>query len=81
MQVSIIIVNYNTKELIKNCINSIYKYTQDIQYEIIVSDNGSTEVLKLELWKSVYYEWNLQYFFYDIIIYHAYFIYHRMFQI
>lgn len=49
MQVLIIIVNYNTKELIKNCINSIYKYTQDIQYEIIVSDNGSTEVLKSEL--------------------------------
>lgn len=52
MQVSIIIVNYNTKELIKNCINSIYKYTQDIQYEIIVSDNGSTdgsiEMLKSE---------------------------------
>lgn len=52
MQVSIIIVNYNTKELIKNCINSIYKYTQNIQYEVIVSDNGSTdgsiEMLKSE---------------------------------
>lgn len=43
MDVSIIIVNYNTKELIKNCINSIYKYTNDIEFEIIVSDNGSLD--------------------------------------
>ena len=34
--------------------DSIYKYIEDIKYEIIVSDNGSTEVLKSELWKSVY---------------------------
>ncbi len=43
MQVSIIIVNYNTKDLLKNCIKSIYEQTKDIEYEIIVSDNGSTD--------------------------------------
>lgn len=43
MDVSIIIVNYNTKQLIFNCINSIYKYTEDIEFEIIVSDNGSKD--------------------------------------
>ncbi len=43
IDVSIIIVNYNTKELLKNCINSIYKNTHDINFEIIVSDNGSVD--------------------------------------
>lgn len=41
--VSIIIVNYNTKKLLSDCLDSIYKYTKDIDYEIIVSDNGSKD--------------------------------------
>lgn len=51
MDVSIIIVNYNTKELLVDCIESIRKSTK-ISYEIIVSDNnskdGSVEMLKNE---------------------------------
>lgn len=43
MDVSIIIVNYNTNILIKQCISSIYKHTKDIQFEIIVVDNASTD--------------------------------------
>ena len=43
MDVSIIIVNYNTRQLIKDCINSIYAQTKDISFEVIVSDNGSTD--------------------------------------
>ena len=43
MQVSIIIVNFNTATLLKNCLNSIISQTEDIEYEIIVSDNGSTD--------------------------------------
>jgi len=43
MDVSVIIVNYNTKDLLQNCLKSIYTQTKDIDYEIIVSDNGSTD--------------------------------------
>lgn len=50
--VSIIIVNYNTEDLLKDCISSIVNHTKEISYEIIVSDNGSKdksiEMLKKE---------------------------------
>lgn len=43
MDVSIIIVNYNTRNLIRNCLISIYQHTCGISFEVIVSDNGSTD--------------------------------------
>jgi GT2 family glycosyltransferase len=43
MDVSIIIVNYNTCDLIVTCIDSIKKQTHGIEYEIIVVDNNSTD--------------------------------------
>ena len=43
MDVSIIIVNYNTKELLRNCLQSIYDKTKDISFEVIVSDNNSSD--------------------------------------
>ena len=43
MDITIIIVNYNTCELTRNCLKSIIAETKDIQFEIIVSDNGSTD--------------------------------------
>ena len=42
MDVSIVIVNYNTFEDTCNCIHSIYEQTKDIEFEIIVVDNQST---------------------------------------
>lgn len=41
--VSVIIVNYNTKQLTSNCIDSIIKNTQDVDYEIILVDNASSD--------------------------------------
>lgn len=43
MDVSIIIVNFNTKILTSNCIESIIRNTKDIAYEIILVDNASTD--------------------------------------
>lgn len=43
MDVSIIIVNYNTKQLTEECIRSIVNNTKNIIYEIILVDNASTD--------------------------------------
>ncbi len=43
IEVSIIIVNYNTKDLVLQCIASIEKETKNIAYEIIVVDNDSKD--------------------------------------
>ena len=52
IDVSVIIVNYNTKDLLRDCINSVIEQTKNISFEIIVSDNGSKdgsiEMLKAE---------------------------------
>jgi len=43
LDISIIIVNYNTKNLLRNCLNSIYKTVQYFSYEITVVDNASND--------------------------------------
>lgn len=43
IELSIIIVNYNTRDLLKQCINSIMDNVKDISYEIIVTDNASSD--------------------------------------
>lgn len=43
MELSIIIVNYNTKNLTLECIDSIYRYPPKGDYEVIVVDNGSSD--------------------------------------
>jgi GT2 family glycosyltransferase len=41
MQVSIIIVNWNSTAYVRECIRSIYEYSTDLSFEIIVVDNAS----------------------------------------
>lgn len=43
MDVSIIIVNYNTKSMTKACLESIVRHTEGLEYEIILIDNASTD--------------------------------------
>lgn len=43
INISIIIVNFNTKDLIRDCLASIHDNTKHIRYEIIVVDNASTD--------------------------------------
>ncbi|MHC4436555.1 MAG: glycosyltransferase family 2 protein [Planctomycetota bacterium] len=43
MDVSVVIVNWNTKELLQDCLSSVYEHAGDIDYEIIVIDNASTD--------------------------------------
>lgn len=49
--VSIILVNYNTYDLTKNCIESIYACNSQLKYEIIVVDNSNTPLLLNQLIK------------------------------
>ncbi|PJA96542.1 MAG: glycosyl transferase [Ignavibacteriales bacterium CG_4_9_14_3_um_filter_34_10] len=43
MQLSVIIVNYNVKQFLKNLIESVLKAVENISYEIIVVDNASSD--------------------------------------
>ena len=50
--VSIIIVSWNTREILHNCLKSIYEQTRAIRFEVILVDNASTdssqEMVRLE---------------------------------
>lgn len=43
MDLSIIIVSYNEKELLRKCLKSVFASKTDFSYEVIVSDNGSAD--------------------------------------
>ena len=43
MTLSIVIICWNDWKVIKDCLRSIFEATHEIQFEVIVSDNGSTD--------------------------------------
>src|SRR3989344_7486340 len=43
MDLSVIIVNWNTKKLLENCLSSILKFTKGLSFEVIVIDNDSSD--------------------------------------
>jgi GT2 family glycosyltransferase len=43
MDVSVIIVNWNTRSILRDCLSSVFKQTQGIEFEVIVIDNGSSD--------------------------------------
>lgn len=42
-KLSIIILSYNTEKLLQNCLDSLEKVKDEIPFEIIISDNGSSD--------------------------------------
>lgn len=43
MKLSIVILCWNDQKVIRDCLGSIYKETRETEFEVIVSDNGSTD--------------------------------------
>jgi len=43
MDLSIVVVNWNTKDLLEDCLNSVQSGLRDIEAEVIVIDNASTD--------------------------------------
>lgn len=42
-KLSVIILNYNTKELLSDCLKSVKEHMNEVPMEVIVSDNSSTD--------------------------------------
>ena len=49
MDLSIVIVNHNTKKLTEQTIQSVFDTTKNISYEIIVADNSTDPSQVLEM--------------------------------
>lgn len=58
--VSVVIVNWNTRDMLRDCLRSVYEQTRDIAFEVIVVDNaskdGSTAMVRAEYPQTVVIE-------------------------
>ena len=52
MDVSVILVNYNTRVLTIQCLQSIFEQTKDLAFEVLVVDNNSNDGTKQEIKKT-----------------------------
>lgn len=43
MNISIVVVNWNVKDYLRRCLTSIYKFTKDLEFEVFVVDNNSSD--------------------------------------
>ena len=43
MDVSVIIVSYNSREVLKRCLDAVFDFTTGLDFEVIVVDNASTD--------------------------------------
>ena len=43
VDLQIVIVSYNTRELLRNCLSSVYQKVKKIEFEVTVVDNGSSD--------------------------------------
>jgi len=52
MDVSVVIVNWNTRDILRDCLQSVYAETMGVEFEVVVVDNasadGSAEMVRAE---------------------------------
>jgi GT2 family glycosyltransferase len=48
LELSVVVVNYNTAELTRDCVRSVVTHTSNSHYEVIVVDNASADTSPLE---------------------------------
>ena len=57
IDVSVVVVNWNSKDLLKNCLDSVYQTINNLTFEIIVvdnaSDDGSLEMLERDFPRAI----------------------------
>ncbi len=43
MDASVVIVSYNGRDFLRRCLQSVYRHTQDVKFEVVVVDNASQD--------------------------------------